>query len=492
MFVRAGIVFVASLLCVCCIAGTSNADPSRNDVLDAMKQATEFMVNEASTNGGYAIKFSADLSTQWGEAPFRPTMISVQGATPHMGQQYLDMYEVTGDDYYLECARKAANALIWGQHPLGGWNYYIDFNPDGLLDWYENVFSQYKGGMEEWRHYYGNCTYDDNSTTGPTLFLLRLYMTTLDPAYRAPLIKALDFILMSQYPAGGWPQRYPLRYDFVHDGLPDYTSYYTFNDGATTNQIDVLLDAYEQLGNEEYLNAAIKGFDFIILSRTPPPYAGWAQQYDMDLNPAWARTHEPRCLMQRVAVRLCGYLMKAYSVTGDRRYLAPIPASLDWLETTYDTERYTFFNPETNERFYQTLTDEVNEEGYGIWLYSNTRPPSNRVWTIDRQKQQVAALRDRYARIFARNQEDVVAEYRASREEPRRMRLGDGDPDTVQDLIDSLDSRGAWVEEIGVTIINQSKVRPGSKEAREETMIQGIQTRTYINAMQEFMGFLSR
>jgi len=491
MLVRAGKVFVTSMLLLCCISVISNAEPSRNDVLDAMKKATEFMANEVSYNGGYANKFTADLSTCWGEAPFRPTMISVQGSTPNMGELFLDMYEVTGDDYYLECAKKAANALIWGQHPLGGWNYYIDFNPVGLHDWYVNVFSQYKWGMEEWRHYYGNCTYDDGSTTKPTLFLLRLYMTTLDPAYRAPLIKALDFILMSQYPAGGWPQRYPLRYEFVHDGLPDYTSYYTFNDGATTNQIDVLLDAYEQLGNEEYLKAAIRGFDFIIVSRTPPPYAGWGQQHDMDLKPTWARTHEPSGLMQRVTVRLCSYLMKGYSVTGDRRYLAPIPAALDWLDTTYDTERYVVFNPDTNEPTYMNNTDRVNEEGYGLRDYPHTRPRPDGGRDVEDQKRQVASLRNRYASISARSPEDVVAEYRASREAPRKPRLRGGDAATVESLIESMDARGAWVEEVGVWIVDKSKVRPDSREAIQPTTIQGIATDSYINAMQEFMGFLS-
>jgi PelA/Pel-15E family pectate lyase len=492
MYVRTGKVIVTSILLICCIAVTSNADPSRNDVLDAMKKASEFMVNDVSTNGGYANKFTADLSTHWGEAPFRPTMISVQNSTPRMGQLFLDMYEVTGDEYYLECSKKAANALIWGQHPLGGWNYYIDFNPVGILDWYENVFSQHKWGMEEWRHYYGNCTYDDGSTTSPTLFLLRLYMMTLDPSYRAPLIKALDFILMSQYPAGGWPQRYPLRYEFVHDGLPDYTSYYTFNDGGTTNQIDVLLDAYEQLGNEEYLKAAIKGFDFIIVSRTAPPYAGWAQQHDMDLKPTWARTHEPAGLMQRVAIRLCGYLMKGYTVTGDRRYLAPIPAALDWLDTTYDTERYVVFNPDTNEPTYMADTERVNEEGYGLRDYPHTRPRPDGGRNVEDQKQKVRDLRDRYARISALSPEDAVAEYRASREVPIKLGLGSGDPDTVEDLIDSMDSRGAWIVDVGVRVVDQSKVRPDAKEAIELITIQGITTASYMDAMREFMGFISR
>ena len=45
-----------------------------------------------------------------------------------MGQLFLDMYKATADAVYLEYAKKAANALIYGQHPLGGWHYFIDFD----------------------------------------------------------------------------------------------------------------------------------------------------------------------------------------------------------------------------------------------------------------------------------------------------------------------------------------------------------------------------
>ena len=374
-------------------ANTLYAAPSEKQVLDAMKKASTFMVNEVSYNGGYGNAYTSDLSVVWGEAPFRPTMISVQGATPDMGTLFLETYKVTGDEFYLKCAEKAANALIWGQHPLGGWNYYIDFNIIGLEDWYRDVFSQFKWGMEEWRHYYGNCTYDDGSTIKPTRLLLNLYMTTLDPAYRAPLIKALNFILISQYPNGGWPQRYPLRYDFVHDGLADYTSYYTFNDGGITNQIDMLIEAYEQLGNEEYLTAALRGADFIIISQTPEPYAGWAQQYDMDLKPAWARTHEPSGLMARVAKRLIPYLEKSYLMTGDRRYLSPIPRSLSWLKTTIEEVRYVYFDPDTNEKTFQVQSDRVNEKGYGIWDYPRERPESAVRVPVERQKEDLNRLK---------------------------------------------------------------------------------------------------
>ena len=225
--------------------GTSSAQPAVSEVLKAMKNASNFMMNTVSNRGGFLEYYSDDFSMQWGEVPARKSMIWLYGTnTVEVGMMHLDAYEVTGDPLYLEYAKKTANAIVWGQHPLGGWHYFIDFDMTGTQQWYDDVLSK-MWGFEEFYHYYGNCTYDDNATIGPARFLLRLYLMTLDPSYRVPLIKALDFVLMSQYPNGAWPQRYPLRYEFSHDGFPDYSSCYTFNDEVIQGNIFFLIEAWE-------------------------------------------------------------------------------------------------------------------------------------------------------------------------------------------------------------------------------------------------------
>jgi len=98
------------------------------DVLAAMKKASEYMVNAVSCNGGYLWNYAADFSERDGEAPARASQIMVQGGTVDVGNLFLDVYEATGDAAYLKYAEKAADALIYGQHPLGGWHYFIDFD----------------------------------------------------------------------------------------------------------------------------------------------------------------------------------------------------------------------------------------------------------------------------------------------------------------------------------------------------------------------------
>ena len=81
--------------------------------------------------------------------------------TPTMGHLFLDAYHATGDDYYYQAAEKVAGALIWAQHPSGGWNYMADFAGDrSLREWYDTI-GKNAWRLEEFQHYWGNATFDD-------------------------------------------------------------------------------------------------------------------------------------------------------------------------------------------------------------------------------------------------------------------------------------------------------------------------------------------
>src|SRR5262252_7106043 len=278
----ARLLLVTLLLIPPCLSAAP-ATPARSDVLAAMKKATAFMTDKVALNGGYVWLVSDDLKRRWGEIPARPSQIWLQGGTERMGQVFLDAWEATGDRDYLDAARRAADALIFGQHPLGGWHYFIDFDPTGTPAWYATTASKFRWGYEEYRHFYGNATFDDRVTADAGLFLLRFYRVTHEAAYREPALKALDFVLQAQFPNGAWPQRFPLRYEFAHDGLPDYTSFYTLNDGAMSGIIELLLDAYDTLGDRRYFEAARKGVDSLIALQGPGGQAAWAEQHGPDL-----------------------------------------------------------------------------------------------------------------------------------------------------------------------------------------------------------------
>ena len=121
------------------------------------------------------------------------------------------------------------------------------------------------------------------------------------------------------------------------------------------NNIDLLLEASRQLGPRLYQAAAKRGMDFYLLSQLSSPQAGWAQQYDANLKPAWGRPFEPPALCSIQTMENIEDLLRFASVTGDRKYLQPIPAALAWLaQAARDTR---FEEPFTHTCFYALKTN---------------------------------------------------------------------------------------------------------------------------------------
>src|SRR5690606_9566567 len=138
-----------------------------SNVKKAMLQATKYMVEQVSTNGGYARLYTEDLSRRWHELEAYDTQIRIEEpGSLGMGHLFLDAYHVTADEYYYEAALKLANALIRGQLDCGGWNYFIDFAGDrSLKEWYRTI-GKNAWGFEEHYYYYGTATFYDNVPPG--------------------------------------------------------------------------------------------------------------------------------------------------------------------------------------------------------------------------------------------------------------------------------------------------------------------------------------
>jgi hypothetical protein len=311
----------------------AQAQPDRKVVEAEMRRATAFMVEKVAYRGGYLWNYLPDFSRRWGEMEASETMIWLQPpGTSSMGHVFLDAYHATGDEYYYRAAEQVAAALIWGQHPSGGWNYIIDFAGDrGLREWYATI-GRNAWRLEEFQHYYGNATFDDQTTTDAAIFLLRLYVEKLDARYKPAIDRAIAFVVDSQYPIGGWPQRFPLRYEFVKRGGADYTSYLTFNDDVSWENISFLILCYQVLGDQRLLDPITRGMSFFLVSQQGAPNPGWALQYTLDLKPAAARTYEPLSLATHTTASNVGHLITFYEFTGDTRYLARVPEGIEWLE----------------------------------------------------------------------------------------------------------------------------------------------------------------
>ncbi len=432
------------------------------NVRQTMLRATQFMVEKVSYNGGYVWYYLPDFSRQWGEMEAYKTMIWLQHpGTVSMGHLFLDAYKATGEEYYYQAACKAAAAVIWGQSHEGGWNYIVDFAGDrSLKHWYSTIG---KNGwrLEEFQHYYGNSTFDDDITSDAARFLLRMYLEKMDPAYKPSLDKAIEFILKSQYPTGGWPQRYPLKYDFNKPGHPDYSAYYTFNDDVIWENVHFLIQCYLSLGQERFLDPIQRGMNFYLVSQDP--CGAWGQQLNMKMETAGARTYEPTAFLPSATFENAMLLMKFYRYTGDRKFLTPIPKAIKWLESTKlpagEAEGWrthpTFVELGTNKAIY------VHRKGSNVKFgsyYTNYSSENLLAHYGGKCRIPLDELKEAYKRI-----ESLPAE-EATKDSPLKMDQfsGEGTPQTYYDLnrnafsgsasesvvkgiISSMDQEGRWL-----------------------------------------------
>jgi PelA/Pel-15E family pectate lyase len=428
---------------------------------NAMLDATTFMVDKVSTNGGYARLYLPDFSRRWVEQEAFSTQIMLTyGMTPKVGNVFLDAYNTTGNEYYYQAAEKVARALIWGQHPSGGWDYLIDFaGSESLKKWYATI-GKNAWGWDEYNHYFGTPTFKNGTTTNAARFLLRIYLEKLSPEFKPALDKVIDFILSAQYPLGGWPQRYP-----VSKHYQDYSSFYTFNDDLTWENMEFLIQCYLTLGEERVLDPIERGMNFSLITQQGNPQGGWAEIYDMALKPAKGRQYEPAALMPEQTVRQIELLMLFYSFTADRRFLAPIPDAFEWLESARlpqlmtENGKYThpvFVEPGSNKPlFAHRQGTGVNDGRY--WVDYDDSNPLLHYGAKANLGKRIELLKEKYTKISSLSIDELTKNSPLRYNGPTnklpqeyfkfRVKATDIRPDaaSVKSVINSLDEQHRWL-----------------------------------------------
>jgi PelA/Pel-15E family pectate lyase len=374
----------------------------RRDARTSMKRAARFMRERVAYRGGYVWSYAEDFSRRWGEMEAYETMIWIQPpGTATVGHLYLDCYHATRDEFYYQAAMEVADGLIAAQHPAGGWNYLHDFaGEESAQRWYDTIG---KNGwrLEEFHHYYGNATFDDAGTSEASQFLLRLYLERRASRLRAPLERAILFVLDSQYENGGWPQRFPR-----HSEEESYIRQITFNDDVAGENIKFLLMAHQTLGDDRALPAIRKAMDIFLATHQPAPQAGWSLQHDAEtLAPLGARSYEPESLATHTTATNIGQLLNFYEWTGDERFIARVPEALAWLDSLRLPDNQvrvagrhypTFIELRTNRARINHRRGSNVVSGAYYWDYNPERPITHySQWrALD-----VAALRARYERL---------------------------------------------------------------------------------------------
>ncbi len=360
---------LAALLLTASIAQAE--DPQlRRAAADALKKACQYFSTEVSTEGGYLWRYSEDLKTREGEGKADDQTVWVQPpGTPSVGLAFLDAYHATGDQFYLDLAKQAGHCLVRGQLRSGGWDYRIVFNKKARASYAYLVDAPVEGKKQQ-----NTSTLDDNVTQAAIRLLMALDETLKqsDPAIHQAAMTGLETLLEVQYPIGAWPQRFtgppdPDKYPVLKASYPeswsrefpkvDYKDFYTFNDNAMADVIDVMFEAADRYGDQRYRQAAERAGNFMILAQMPEPQPGWAQQYDPQMHPAWARKFEPPSITGGESQGVMRTLMQIYRRTGDKKYLEPIPRALAYYRKSLrpDGQLARFYELQTNRPLYFTI-----------------------------------------------------------------------------------------------------------------------------------------
>lgn len=460
-----------AFVCIFLFSGTtfSGCSPDNNRTLTrqahrAMQTAARYFRSEVSCNGGYLYKYTTDFTMMEGEEIATPTRGWLEPpGTPAVGMAYMEAYNATGDTLFLNCAIETAHGLAWGQLASGGWYEYVDFDP------VESRKFHCRRDIEKGDTITGkrrnHSTLDDNKTQSALQLLMQVdkALDFKDADIHRSALYGLDALLGVQYPNGAWPQRfnaptdpekypvlkarYPETWSRKYPGTP-YGNFYTFNDNTIADVIKTMLEAYKTYGDERYLASAKKAGDFIILAQMPEPQPAWAQQYNFDMEPAWARRFEPPAISGGESFGVMRTLIELYLETGESRFLEPIPKAISWFERSLlpDNRIARFYELKTNRPLYFNAPRRASNlpepafpdlEDYTL-IYEDTDLPNHYSFKGP-GKERLEMIKALYNRAKEENARDIIL---AERNKIRKV-----EPEQVREIINSLDEKGRWKEQ---------------------------------------------
>ncbi|MCI0349047.1 MAG: pectate lyase, partial [Acidobacteriales bacterium] len=242
----------------------------------------------------------------------------------------------------------------------------------------------------------------------------------------------------ASYPAA-WPREWP--------GAGQYWFRYTLNDGALMSMIELMLE----IGDVRCRAAAEKAGDFLLLAQMPEPQPAWAQQYDFEMHPAWARKFEPPSVSGGESQGVLRSLLRLYRETGEHKYLEPIPRALEYLRKSRlpDGKLARFYELRTNKPLYFTKDYELT--------YDDSDPPQHYAFKVG---DDTDAIRREYEQLQADSK--TAAPKTAGNLEAQ-----------VKRIIAAQDARGRWVE--SGRLRHHGPNDPETKVIRSATFVRNVE-----------------
>lgn len=446
-------------LVLCCVLVTSlslgQETPDPQLVKQALHSSVEYFHQNVSRHGGYVYHVTEDFSEFWGEGKLDEHAIVTQPpSTPTVGMAFLKAFEATGDPAYLTAARDAAYALISGQLKSGGWTQVIFFEPtDSRL--YGNYRNR-KGGKRNYS------SLDDGQTQNALRFLIQTdrALHFHDPVIHEAVDYALTNLYKAQFPNGGFPQvweapspRWPVLKARFPEGdwsadstlrIKKYWNYYTLNDGLAGAMAELLMEAHDVYQDGDSLNSLRGLANFLVRAQLPEPQPAWAQQYNEQMVPMWARKFEPPAVTGAESQDVMFTLIRLAVYLDDLSLLEPIPKAVKYfrekcLLPNGKVARY--YELKTNRPLYMTSDYNVT--------YDDSDAPSHYSWTWSAKFDQIErdyllAMQGKYRLVKPKGTKQLSREARQA--------------------LETLDSQGRWVSTYtGERLVGQPKFPKGTR-----------------------------
>jgi hypothetical protein len=444
----------ALLLALLLPAAARADDPAlKADAARALKAAATYFHAKVAVRGGYVYYVTPDLAQRWGEGKASPTTVFVQPpGTPAVGEAFLDAFAATGDKFYLDAATAAAECLANGQLQSGGWTQTIEFGPAKRVGKYRKM----PGGS------WNASSLDDDQTQSAVRFLARADQALGFKNERVSDAAkyGYDALLTAQFPNGGFPQvftgpspdapvvkaKYP-DFDYRTEGkVKEYWTHYTLNDGLPGTVAEALMTAHAVYGDAKYKAALAKLGDFLILAQMPEPQPAWCQQYDRDMRPVWARKFEPPAVSGWESQDAMETLVRVARVTGDKKYLEPVPRALAYLRKSLlpDGRLARFYELKTNRPLYMDAAYQLT--------FDPSAAPAHYGWT---QPSRLDAI-----------------EKQLTAAPPKRPRPTEAE---VRGVIAALDAEGRWVSTYaGERLVGQPPFAAGFRYVSSEVFRRNV------------------
>ena len=229
--------------------------------------------------------------------------------------------------YGSEEAKLVAENVLLSQKEIGGWE---------KNKAYHHAFSE-----SEKEHYTKDkseigATFDNSATITELRFLAKVYSHLKDKRYKQAFDKGINYIFISQYKNGGWPQYYPLR--------SGYYSRITYNDDAMVNTLkfldEIISDNNEfsalQISKKNKIKARKafdKGVDCILKTQIivdNKPTVWCAQHDEITLVPAKARSYELPSFSGSESAEIISLLMSIENPSAN--IITAVNGAVQWFE----------------------------------------------------------------------------------------------------------------------------------------------------------------